>query len=393
MLSDKPKRLAVIGSTGSIGTQTLDIVNAHPERYKINVLAAGSRVNDLIEQARKFRPALAVIAREDLYKTLHEALAPLGIATAAGAMALADAMQRDDIDMVVTATVGYSGLEPTIRAIRANKDIALANKETLVVAGSLINKLLKQSTSRIFPVDSEHSAIAQCLAGEDTKCVRNLIVTASGGPFRLWKKEDLERVTAADALKHPNWSMGAKITIDSATMLNKAFELIEAHYLFGISPEHIHAVVHPQSVVHSMVEFVDGAIKAQLGVPDMKLPIAYALGESSRLANVSSPLTLESMSQLTFEAPDYEKFPCLGLAALSLERGGNTACIVNAANEVANLAFRQGRIGFNDIYRTITTTLEHIAFISAPTYDDYVATNYQAVRYAEQFITTQIENR
>jgi 1-deoxy-D-xylulose-5-phosphate reductoisomerase len=298
-------------------------------------------------------------------------------------------MERDDIDMVVTATVGYSGLEPTIRAIRANKDIALANKETLVVAGALINKLLKQSKSRIFPVDSEHSAIAQCLAGEDEKCVRSLIVTASGGPFRTWQKADLERATAADALKHPNWSMGAKITIDSATMLNKAFELIEAHYLFNISPNRIHAVVHPQSVVHSMVEFVDGAIKAQLGVPDMKLPIAYALGESSRLADVSAPLTLDAMTQLTFERPDYDKFPCLGLAPLSLERGGNTACIVNAANEVANLAFRQGRIGFNDIYRTILSTLEHTAFIDAPSYDDYVATNFEAVRYAEQFITSQ----
>jgi 1-deoxy-D-xylulose-5-phosphate reductoisomerase len=388
MLLDTPKRLAVIGSTGSIGTQTLEIVDKHPERYKINVLAAGTRVNELIEQARKFRPALAIIARHDLYNSLHDALSPLGIETAAGADALADAMQRDDIDMVVTATVGYSGLEPTIRAIRANKDIALANKETLVVAGALINKLLKQSKSRIFPVDSEHSAIAQCLAGEDPSCVRNLIVTASGGPFRLWKKEDLEHATAADALKHPNWSMGAKITIDSATMLNKAFELIEAHYLFNVEPKHIHAVVHPQSVVHSMIEFVDGAIKAQLGVPDMKLPIAYALGESHRLADVSSPLTLDAMTQLTFERPDYDKFPCLSLAPLSLERGGNTACIVNAANEVANLAFRQGKIGFNDIYRTITSTLEHTSFVASPTYDDYVATNSAAVQYAEHFITT-----
>lgn len=389
---DSPKRLAVIGSTGSIGTQTLEIVGEHPNRYKINVLAAGTRVDELIQQARKFRPALAIIAREDLYDTLRTALEPLGIATAAGAAALADAMERDDIDMVVTATVGYSGLEPTIRAIRANKDIALANKETLVVAGALINSLLKQSSSRIYPVDSEHSAIAQCLAGEKPEAVRSLIVTASGGPFRLWDKADLAKATAADALKHPNWSMGAKITIDSATMLNKAFELIEAHYLFNIEPSRISAVVHPQSVVHSMVEFVDGAIKAQLGVPDMKLPIAYALGESNRLANVSEPLTLANMAQLTFEQPDYEKFPCLGLASLSLTRGGNTACIVNAANEVANLAFRQGRIGFNDIYNTITATLEHTDFVAAPTYEDYVATNAQACCYAEQFITSLTKN-
>jgi 1-deoxy-D-xylulose-5-phosphate reductoisomerase len=392
MQSENCKRLAVIGSTGSIGTQTLDIVSNHPERYKINVLAAGSRVNELIEQARKFRPALVIIAREDLYSTLKNALEPLGIATAAGAAALADAMERDDIDMVVTATVGYSGLEPTIRAIRAGKDIALANKETLVVAGALINELLKSSTSRIFPVDSEHSAIAQCLAGEKPEAVRKLIVTASGGPFRKWNKDDLAKATAADALKHPNWSMGAKITIDSATMLNKAFELIEAHYLFNIEPARIHAVVHPQSVVHSMVEFVDGAIKAQLGVPDMKLPIAYALGESNRLADVSAPLTLDNMMELTFERPDYEKFPCLGLADLSLSRGGNTACIVNAANEVANLAFRQGRCGFNDIYQTIATTLEHTDYIAKPTYEDYVASNAQACSYAEQFISSLTKN-
>jgi 1-deoxy-D-xylulose-5-phosphate reductoisomerase len=392
MQSDSCKRLAVIGSTGSIGTQTLQIVSNHPERYKITVLAAGSRVNELIDQARRFRPALAIIARAELFDTLRSALEPLGIQTAAGAQALADAMERDDIDMVVTATVGYSGLEPTIRAIRANKDIALANKETLVVAGALINSQLKSSSSRIFPVDSEHSAIAQCLAGEKPEAVRSLIVTASGGPFRLWDKSQLEHATAADALKHPNWSMGAKITIDSATMLNKAFELIEAHYLFNIEPACIHAVVHPQSVVHSMVEFVDGAIKAQLGVPDMKLPIAYALGESNRLADVSEPLTLANIAQLTFEQPDYDKFPCLGLAKLSLTRGGNTACIVNAANEVANLAFRQGSIGFNDIYRTITETLEHTDFVASPTYDDYVTSNAQACSYAQQFITSLTKN-
>lgn len=381
------KRLAVIGSTGSIGTQTLAIVAARPGRYSVSVLAAGTRVDDLIAQARIHRPALAVIARTDLLPRLREALSPLGIETAAGPAALADAMERPDIDMVVTATVGYSGLEPTIRAIRAGKDIALANKETLVVAGDLIRRLLAGSPSRIFPVDSEHSAIRQCLAGEDPASVRRLIVTASGGPFRTWDKADLARATAADALKHPNWSMGAKITIDSATMLNKAFELIEAHYLFDVPAERISAVVHPQSIVHSMVEFVDGAVKAQLGVPDMSLPIAYALGENSRLADVSEPLSLARMSSLTFEEPDIDKFPCLALADLALTRRGNSACVINAANEIANLAFRQDRIGFNDIYATIAETLERVPFVADPSYDDYVLSNAEARAIAASLIS------
>jgi 1-deoxy-D-xylulose-5-phosphate reductoisomerase len=284
------KNIAVLGATGSIGRQTLDIIAQHPERYRATVLAAGSRVDDLIALAKQHRPALAIIGREDLYTRLHDELSPLGIATASGSEALADAAARDDVDMVVTATVGYSGLEPTIRAIGANKDIALANKETLVVAGAYIKKLLQQSKSRIYPVDSEHSAIYQCLVGETPESVKQLIITASGGPFRTWDKDKIAKATAADALRHPNWSMGAKITIDSATMLNKAFEIIEARWLFNITPDRITAVVHPQSIVHSMVEFVDGAIKAQLGIPDMHLPIAYALGEGSRIAADSRPL-------------------------------------------------------------------------------------------------------
>lgn len=378
MIVDEIKNIAILGATGSIGTQTLDIISRRPEQYRATVLAAGSKVDELIALARIHRPRLAVIADESRYNRLHEALAPLGIETAAGAEALADAAARADVDTVVTATVGYSGLEPTIRAIGAGKDIALANKETLVVAGEYVTRLLGTSASKIYPVDSEHSAIYQCLRGEDKKAVHKLIITASGGPFRTWEPERIARATAADALRHPNWSMGAKITIDSATMLNKAFEIIEARWLFGIEPERITAVVHPQSIVHSMVEFVDGAIKAQLGVPDMRLPIAYALGEASRGGNVSDFLTLGQISQLTFEQPDAERFPCLSLAHHALSRGGNTACIINAANEIAVAAFLRGQIAFGDIYRIITETLTRVSFIAAPDFPDYVATNTEA---------------
>lgn len=301
-------------------------------------------------------------------------------------MALAESVEADDIDMVLTATVGYSGLEPTIHAIKAGKDIALANKETLVVAGDLIYKLLNDSGSKIYPVDSEHSAIAQCLMGEDPSKVNRLLITASGGPFRTWTKEQIAGATAADALHHPNWNMGAKITIDSATMINKAFEIIEAHHLFGIDGNRIEAVVHPQSIVHSMVEFVDGAIKAQLGIPDMHLPIAFALGEHRRLAGAEKKLRLEDYSTLTFERPDPVKFPCLGFAQLCLSRGGTTACAVNAANEIAVAAFLSGKIRFTDIYQTIITTLENTTFIAAPGYEDYVAVNAEARAKASEYI-------
>ncbi|MDE6436712.1 MAG: 1-deoxy-D-xylulose-5-phosphate reductoisomerase, partial [Muribaculaceae bacterium] len=292
---NQKKRIAVLGATGSIGSQALDIISRHHDKYEAVVLTAGSRVNELIEAAAKHRPRLAIIARPELLPQLRAALEPLGIATAAGPEALAECVAAPDVDMVLTATVGYSGLEPTLNAIRAGKDIALANKETLVVAGELVNELLKSSTSRIFPVDSEHSAIAQCLMGEESSAVERLIITASGGPFRTWTADRIATAKAADALRHPNWSMGAKITIDSASMLNKAFEIIEAHHLFGIAPERITAVVHPQSIVHSMVEFTDGAVKAQLGVPDMRLPIAFALGENTRLAGASRPLRLQDL--------------------------------------------------------------------------------------------------
>lgn len=387
------KNIAVLGSTGSIGTQTLDIISRHPGRYRASVLAAGTRVDDLIAQAMRLRPSLAVIGREDLLPRLRKALAPLGIDTAAGPEALAEATARDDVDTVVTATVGYSGLLPTVAAIRAGKDIALANKETMVVAGALVTDLLSNSKSRVFPVDSEHSAIYQCLQGEDPAAVKRLIITASGGPFRLWEPERIATARAADALRHPNWSMGAKITVDSATMLNKAFEIIEARWLFGIGHERISAIVHPQSIIHSMVEFTDGAIKAQMGVPDMELPIAYALGEATRLDGVSAPCDLLATGSLTFEKPDTEKFPCLPLASYALERGGNTACVINAANEVAVAAFLRDLIGFNDIYGTIADTLTEVAFVPAPSLDDLVATNTEARRVATEIINRLTTSR
>jgi len=380
------KNIAVLGSTGSIGTQTLDIISRHSNKYRASVLVAGSRVDDLIEQARHHRPNLAIIAREELYPQLSAALTPLGIATAAGAHAVTEAVARDDVDTVVTATVGYSGLEPTVAAIKAGKDIALANKETMVVAGSYITRLLASSPSKVYPVDSEHSAIYQCLHGEDIATVKRLIITASGGPFRTWTAEKIKTARAADALKHPNWNMGAKITIDSATMVNKAFEIIEAHWLFGIEPERITAIVHPQSVIHSMVEFQDGAIKAQMGVPEMTLPIAYALGEASRSNNVADFCDLLKVQQLTFEQPDTKRFPAIGLAHLAMERGGNAACAINAANEVAVAAFLKDRIGFNDIYKTIVNTLNRTPFIADATYDDFVATNSEARAIAESLI-------
>lgn len=384
----QPKRIAIVGSTGSIGTQTLDVIASHADRFEATLLIAGSKVDTLIMQALRHRPKLAIIADESKLWKLRDALAPEGIATAAGSEAIADAMESDLFDTVVTATVGYSGLMPTLRAIKAGKEIALANKETLVVAGDIVTEALKSSASRIIPVDSEHSAIYQCLVGESPEAVKRLIITASGGPFRTLPSSAIEQMKAADALRHPNWSMGAKITIDSATMVNKAFEIIEARWLFGMKPEQITAVVHPQSIVHSMVEFVDGAVKAQLGIPDMRLPISYALGVTERLQSPQPPLTLEQMSTLTFELPDLQRFPALGLADLALKRGGNTACIINAANEVAVAAFLHDAISFGDIYSTIMRTIEKVDFIAAPTLDDYVATNDKARQVASELIVS-----
>lgn len=385
------KNIAILGSTGSIGRQTLDIIAEYPDRFCATVLVAGSKVEQLIEQAIKFRPQYALIADESKYAQLQEALAPLGIHTATGAQAIADAMTLDCIDTVVTATVGYSGLAPTISAIKANKDIALANKETLVVAGELVTELLKKSTSKVIPVDSEHSAIYQCLVGEEPQSVKRLIITASGGPFRTFDAERLKTVTVKDALRHPNWDMGAKITIDSATMLNKAFEIIEAHWLFDIDANRIDAVVHPQSIIHSMVEFVDGAVKAQLGLPDMHLPIRYALGDASRLATNEPSLTLADYANLTFEAPDANRFPGINLSYYALEKGGNAACVINAANEIAVAAFLREQIGFLDIYKIILQSLEKMPFVASPSYEDYVNTNSATREYAE-LLVKQMKN-
>lgn len=380
------KKIALLGSTGSIGTQTLDIIAEYPDLFSVEVLIAGSNVDLLIQQAIKHKSKYAIIANENLFSQLRDALAPLGINVAAGKKAICDAMTLDSIDIVVTAAVGYSGLEPTISAIKAGKRIALANKETLVVAGELITSLLKDSASTIIPVDSEHSAIYQCLVGEDPKSIKKLIITASGGPFRNKTLNELEHVTVADALKHPNWSMGAKITIDSATMLNKAFEIIEARWLFGIDADKIEAVVHPQSIIHSMVEFVDNSVKAQLGLPDMHLPIRYALGDATRLVTTAPALTLADYATLTFEKPDTAKFPCLNLAYEALKTKGNTACIINAANEIAVAAFLKQQISFLDIYKIIEKSIANIPFIKSPTFEDYVNTNTETRAYAESII-------
>lgn len=380
------KRIAVLGSTGSIGTQTLDVIAEYPERFEATLLVAGTKVDTLIQQALHVRPAMAIIADESKYWKLKDALEPAGIKTAAGQQAINDAMELPCFDTVVTATVGYSGLAPTLRAIEAGKDIALANKETLVVAGELVTAALRGGKSRMLPVDSEHSAIYQCLVGEDSSRVRRLIITASGGPFRTLPAHKLETVTVHDALRHPNWSMGAKITIDSATMVNKAFEIIEARWLFDMAPEKITAVVHPQSIVHSMVEFVDGSVKAQLGVPDMRLPIRYALGDTRRLATADSPLTLDRMTTLTFEEPDESRFPGITLGRYALEKGGTTACVINAANEVAVAAFLRERIGFTDIHRLITLALEKMPFVAAPTLSDYINLNSLTRKFTEEQI-------
>lgn len=383
------KRIAVLGSTGSIGTQTLDVIREYPERFKAEVLIAGSNVDRLVEQAREFRPALAVVADESKYAALKEALAPLGIEAAAGNDAVNNAMSAVEFDTVVTATVGYSGLAPTLHAIKAGRDIALANKETLVVAGDLVTRELEASRSRVIPVDSEHSAVYQCLRGERHDDIRRLIITASGGPFRNTPADKLPHVTVADALNHPNWSMGAKITIDSATMVNKSFEIIEARWLFDVKPEQITAMVHPQSVIHSMVEFVDGSVKAQLGKPDMRMPIRLALGDGARLATPKSPLTLEDLLLLTFTEIDTERFPGATLGHFALQRGGNTACVINAANEIAVAAFLEGAIRFTDIYTTIMDTVERADFIAIPSYDDYVASNYMARGIAREIISAR----
>lgn len=378
------KQIAILGSTGSIGTQALKVIAEHPDLYEAYALTANNKVDLLIEQARQFRPEAVVIANPDKYLQLKEALSDLPIKVYAGADALAQIVESGPIDIVLTAMVGYAGLRPTMNAIKAGKVIALANKETMVVAGELVNALAAQYRVPILPVDSEHSAIFQCL--ELNNPVHKIILTASGGPFRTFSLEQLQTVTKEQALKHPNWSMGAKITIDSASMMNKGFEVIEAKWLFGVRPEQIEVVVHPQSVVHSMVEYVDGAVKAQLGVPDMRLPIQYAFSYPKREPLSGERLDFMKCNTLTFEAPDTRRFRNLALAYEALHRGGNMPCIVNAANEVVVASFLKDQISFLGMSDVIEKTMERVTFIQTPTYEDYGETDALTRRVAAEMV-------
>ncbi len=380
------KQIAILGSTGSIGTQTLDVVRNHPERFEVYALSAHRSIERLIQQAREFHPEVVCIADETLYEPLRDALSDLPIKVWAGAEAIADMVTMPTIDVVVAAMVGYAGLRPTIAAICAGKTIALANKETLVVAGDIICRLAQEHHAPILPVDSEHSAIFQSLVGEGNNEIEKILLTASGGPFRTFSLEQMRTVTAAQALRHPNWDMGAKITIDSASMMNKGFEVIEAKWLFGVSVDKIQVLVHPQSIVHSAVQFADGAVKAQLGTPDMHLPIQYALTYPERINNPSERLDLFQAKNLTFEAPDSERFPNLLLAYEATKQGGNMPCVLNAANEVVNLAFREGKCGFLQMSDVIAATLRRADYIPAPTYEDYVATDQSARRIAAELL-------
>lgn len=385
MNTNEKKKIAILGSTGSIGTQALQVIEEHADLYEAYVLTANNRVELLIEQARRFMPEAVVIANEDKYEVLRDALADLPVKVYAGAEALCQIVQERPVDVVLTAMVGFAGLSPTISAIKAGKAIALANKETLVVAGELINRLANDYHADIIPVDSEHSAIFQCLAGEVSP-VEKIILTASGGPFRTFSHEQLASVTKAQALKHPNWAMGAKITIDSASMMNKGFEVIEAKWLFGVEPGQIQVVVHPQSIVHSAVQFADGAVKAQLGMPDMRVPIQYAFSYPLRLQSSFERLDLFRVGTLTFEEPDTRRFRNLALAYEALHEGGNMPCIVNAANEIVNRAFLEDRIGFLQMSDVIANTMRKTSFVKKPTYEDYLQTDAEARRIAEEYV-------
>ena len=380
----KKRQLAILGSTGSIGTQALEVVSEHSDLFEVYALTANNQVDLLINQARKYMPEVVVIANERKYPELKEALEDLPIKVWAGADAIAQMVQSEPIDMVLTAMVGYSGLRPTISAIKAGKAIALANKETLVVAGELIMKLAAEHKVPILPVDSEHSAIFQCLTGAYDNPIEKILLTASGGPFRRKTLEELSTVTKAQALRHPNWTMGAKITIDSASMMNKGLEMIEAKWLFDVTPDQVQVVVHPQSVIHSMVQFEDGAVIAQLGIPDMKLPIAYAFSFPTRMRSMAPRLDFNQYSTLTFEEPDMERFRNLAFAFEAARQGGNMPCILNAANEVVVAAFLQDRIGFLQMSDVIERTMRKASFIVNPSYEDYVATDTEARRLAAE---------
>lgn len=380
------KQITILGSTGSIGTQTLDVVRQHRDAFTVYALTAHRSVEMLIEQALEFNPAVVCIADESCYPRLRDALSDLPIKVMAGENALKEIVTMPAIDVVVAAMVGYAGLPPTIAAIKAKKTIALANKETLVVAGEIICRLAKRYKVNILPVDSEHSAIFQSLVGEDMASVEKLLLTASGGPFRRFTLDQMQDVTAAEALQHPNWEMGAKITIDSASMMNKGFEVIEARWLFDIPVEKIQVLVHPQSVVHSAVQFIDGSVKAQLGTPDMRMPIQYALTYPARWQSDVPRLDLFATQSLTFEEPDLQRFPNLALAYEAMNRGGNVPCVLNAANEVVNLAFREGRCGFLQMSDVIAKTMERTDFIAEPTYEDYVQTDKMARKIAMELL-------
>ncbi|MBM6669705.1 1-deoxy-D-xylulose-5-phosphate reductoisomerase [Phocaeicola coprophilus] len=378
------KQIAILGSTGSIGTQALQVIAEHPDLYEAYALTAHSHVELLAEQARRFMPEAVVIANPDKYGELKEALADLPVKVYAGEDALCQIVESSPIDIVLTAMVGYAGLRPTMNAIRAGKAIALANKETLVVAGDLITRLVEEYHVPILPVDSEHSAVFQCL--ETGNRLEKVILTASGGPFRTFTAEQLATVTKEQALHHPNWHMGAKITIDSASMMNKGFEVMEAKWLFGVRPEQIEVVVHPQSIIHSMVQFADGAVKAQLGTPDMRLPIQYAFSYPQRLPLSVERVDFERLGTLTFEKPDTRRFRNLALAYDALHEGGNMPCIVNAANEVVVDAFLHDRVSFLGMSDVIERTMQRVAFVATPTYDDYVSTDAEARRVAGELI-------
>ena len=384
------KRIAILGSTGSIGTQALEVVQQHPGRFSVELLTAQHNADLLIEQAAAFRPREVVIGNRHLSQKVTDALSPLGIKVYSGEESIVQAVGQSEADTVLTALVGYSGLLPTLEAIGAGKQIALANKETMVVAGELVSDLAAQKKVSIYPVDSEHSAIFQCLTGEEGNPVEKIILTASGGPFRGRKSDFLATVTKAQALKHPNWSMGAKITIDSATLMNKGLEVIEAKWLFGVTTEQIDVVVHPQSIIHSMVQFRDGSIKAQLGLPDMGLPIQYALSFPERLESAFPRFDFTNFPSFTFEKPDMETFQCLSLAYQALEKGGNVPCIVNAANEIAVDAFLREKIGFPDIARFIEKSMAQIAFVENPTLGDYVDTDRETRAYTSELVTNGI---
>lgn len=380
------KHIAILGSTGSIGTQTLQVIEANPDRFCAEVLTANRNADLLIEQARKFKPGIVVIADEEKYSYVQEALSLEDVKVYAGADAIAQVVATASVEVVVTAMVGYSGLIPTVNAIRAGKTVALANKETLVVAGDLINRLVEEYKVAILPVDSEHSAIFQCLVGESRNPAEKLILTASGGPFRGRNTAFLEKVTAADALKHPNWNMGAKVTIDSASMMNKGFEMIEAKWLFGMKPEQIEVVVHPQSIIHSMVQFADGSIKAQLGVPDMRLPIQYALTYPERAKSSFGRVDFSVTRELTFEEPDRKTFRNLQLAYEAVAQGGNMPCILNAANEVAVEAFLQGKLAFTAMPDLIGETMQQVAFVGRPSMDDFIETDRISREFARNYL-------